>query len=64
VLGVHDDPKAPPPPAHFLQDEGPISLDDVENDRQGASRPATGTRSADELAAAARERSGSSRASR
>lgn len=31
VLGVHDDPKAPPPPAHFLQDEGPVSLDEVED---------------------------------
>lgn len=31
VLGVHDDPKAPPPPAHFLLPEGPVSLDDVEN---------------------------------
>jgi phage terminase large subunit-like protein len=30
VLGVHDNPKTPPPPAHVLQDEGPIDLDEVE----------------------------------
>jgi phage terminase large subunit-like protein len=29
VLGVHDNPKAPPPPAHLLQSEGPIDLDEI-----------------------------------
>lgn len=30
VFGVHDNPEAPPPPAHKLLDEGPINLDMLE----------------------------------
>lgn len=31
IWGVHDNPKAPPPPAHKLLEEGPIALDMIED---------------------------------
>lgn len=38
VFGVHDNPAAPPPPAHKLIDEGPIDLDMIEDVFRGIAK--------------------------